>query len=297
MASGVGAVALSTGVLYDVKFRVWRRGITCALACQKLAPSRGLDAEEAFLAGLLHGFGRSIAVASLEQLLKTHQPARPLSVHEWLSIAEQHRAALAHAVAQSWQLPPAIALAVEHGDGTASPLQALVIEGDRAAGELDAGRMPQLGNPNDGRAIDELVSALPLALEAFAPPPAAATMVPKPALAKPEHALDGELHEKSLPVIDKRAKGAATLSMLALAPAGVEVESSKPFQEGSVVRLTVGDPDAAARALVQRRLVCAAGRALPRGAAAVFAHTRNARPISRTLRRRLTVRAGPAARC
>jgi HD-like signal output (HDOD) protein len=243
MASGVGAVATATGVLYDVKFRVWRRGITCALACQKLAPARGLDAEEAFLAGLLHGFGRSIAVASVEQLLKTHQPARPLSVHEWLSIAEQHRAALAHAVALSWQLPAAIAQAVEQSDPS-SPLQNLVSEADRAAGEIDAGRMPQLSNPNDGRALDELISALPLALEAFAPPPAMPTMAPSAALSKPERALDGELRKKSLPVADKRAKGAATLSMLALAASGVEVESSKPFQEGSVVRLIVGDPAA-----------------------------------------------------
>ena len=37
IASGVSAVAVTTGVLLDVRFRVWRRGMTCALACQKLA--------------------------------------------------------------------------------------------------------------------------------------------------------------------------------------------------------------------------------------------------------------------
>lgn len=246
MASGVGAAATSTGVLFDVKFRVWRRGITCALACQKLAPSRGLDAEEAFLAGLLHGFGRSIAITSLEQLLKTHQPPRPLSVHEWLSIAEQQRAALAHAVALSWELPEVIATAVEHdaSASSGSALHALVVEADRLAGEIDGGRMPQVSSPSDARAIDELVGALPLSLEAFAPPPPSPTLLPSPALSKPEHVLDGELRPKSLPITDRRTKGAAALTSVAIAPAGLEVDSSRSFQEGSVVRLGVGSPEA-----------------------------------------------------
>jgi HD-like signal output (HDOD) protein len=37
VASGIGAASLNTGVLLEVRFRVWRRGMTCALACQKLA--------------------------------------------------------------------------------------------------------------------------------------------------------------------------------------------------------------------------------------------------------------------
>jgi len=247
VASGVGAVAVTTGVLQDVKFRVWRRGMSCALACQKLGPARGLDPEEAFLAGLLHGFGRSIAVASLEQLLKTHQPPRPLSVTEWLNIAEQQRAALARAVAQSWNLPPAIAEAVGSQDRSPSPLNDLVLYADKLAGELDAGRMPEAKNPAEARALDELLAGLPAALEAFTPPVAAPTTrpsPPSPLLAKSDHALDGELRKKILAVIDRRAKAAASLTCLSLAPSGIEVESSKPFQEASVVRLTVGDAEA-----------------------------------------------------
>ena len=123
VASGVGTVTLALGVLQDVKFRIWRRSMTCALACQKLGSTRGLVPEEAFLAGLLYGFGRAIAVASLEQLLKTHRPPRPLSVTEWLNIAEQHRAALARAIAKTWELPPSIAEAIT---GTPSQGNAIV---------------------------------------------------------------------------------------------------------------------------------------------------------------------------
>jgi HD-like signal output (HDOD) protein len=247
IASGVSSVAVATGVLLDVKFRVWRRGMTCALTCQKLGHARGLVPEDAFLAGLLHGFGRTIAIASLEQLLKTHQPPRPLSVAEWLTIAEQQRAALAHAVAQSWQLPPAIAEAVGSQPSGASALNDLVAYADDVAGELDAGRMPEARSSADARLLDELVAGLPAALEAFAPPAPAPTMrpsPPNPLLAKSERALEGELRKKALAVIDRRAKAPYTLTCLSLAPAGIEVDSNKPFQEGSVVRLAVGEPDA-----------------------------------------------------
>jgi HD-like signal output (HDOD) protein len=247
IASGVSSVAITTGVLLDVKFRVWRRGMTCALACQKLGQARGLEPEEAFLAGLLYGFGRSIAVASLEQLLKTHQPPRPLSVAEWLTIAEQQRAALARAVAHSWQLPTVIAEAVGSQERSASPLNDLVMYADGIAGELDAGRMPEARNPAEAYALDELIAGLPAALEAFTPPAALPTTrpsPPSPLLAKPERALEGDLRKKTLSVVDRRAKAAASLTCLSLAPAGIEVDSNKPFQEGSVVHLAVGEADA-----------------------------------------------------
>jgi HD-like signal output (HDOD) protein len=246
VASGVGAITVTTGVLLDVKARVWRRCMTCALACQKLGAGRGVAAEEAFLAGLLHGFGRSIAVASLEQLLKTHQPPRPLTVPEWLGIAEQHRAALANAVAQNWQLPAAIAEAIGAGAPGKSALNDLVAYADRVAAELDAGQIPQAEQPGEIRLLDELIAGLPAALEAFAPPapmPTTKPMPPGPLLHKPEHVIQGELRKKSLKLVDRRAKGAAELVCLSIGPSGVEVESNKPFSESAMVRLQVGGPD------------------------------------------------------
>jgi HD-like signal output (HDOD) protein len=246
VASGIGAASLSSGVLLEVKFRVWRRGMTCALACQKLSASRGLAPEEAFLAGLLHGFGRSIAVASLEQLLKTHQPPRPLSVQEWLNIAEQQRAPLALAIAKSWQLPPPIADAMAHHGDETSTLHELVLRADSFAEALDARRMPVAENPDEARLFDELIAGLPATLDAFAPP-AAALPTTRPSstpevVAKPERALDGELRPKpGLKVIDRRSKGAAELTCSSVGPSGLVVDSSRPFQEGAMVRVGLGE--------------------------------------------------------
>lgn len=244
LASGVGAVATEKGLLLDVKFRVWRRTLTCALACQKLSGGRGLPSEEAFLAGLLHGFGRSIAVAALEELLKTSQDQQPLSVEEWLDIVEAHRPALARSVAQSWKLPPAITDAIDNQQRGVSALRDLVLDADAFAGALEAGTSPEPSVPTEGRILDTLIAGLPAALEAFASPTTAVPMrpAPSPVLAKPEHALVGERRSQALAVIDRGAKGSASLGCLSLAPAGLEVHSSRPYQECVIVRLLVGDP-------------------------------------------------------
>jgi hypothetical protein len=43
--------------------------------------------------------------------------------------------------------------------------------------------------------------------------------------------------------VDRRAKGAATLTCKAVSATGIEIESSKPFQESSMVRLIVGESE------------------------------------------------------
>jgi hypothetical protein len=241
MAAGVGQVATTSGVLHDVRFRIWRRSITCALACQKLASARSLDPDEAFLAGLLHCFGRVLAIAALEQVLKTNKPPRPLSVSEWLAIAEQHRAALGHAVVEAWKLPKAVAEAArDAGPSALSPLAELVMEGDKLAGALDAGRMPQATRPAEVSVIDGLIASLPAALQAFTVPAPAPSANTSALIAKPEQALDGELRKKALVVVDRRAKGAAELTCVGLTPTGIVLESPRPFQESSVVRLGLG---------------------------------------------------------
>lgn len=243
LASGTAAIALATGPLQDVKFRVWRRSITCALACQKLAPASELDPEESFLVGLLNGFGRSVAVASLERLLKTNQPPRPLTAVEWLNIAEQHRAALARAVAEVWQLPQLLSEALD--GAVTSPLAELVLIADGLAVELDAGRVPQARNATEAPLVAELVSSLPATLEALAPQASPRLGPPSPLVAKPERALSGDLRQKALTVVDRRAKGAAELKTMGIAATGIRVESARPFQESSMVRLAVGDGEGA----------------------------------------------------
>jgi HD-like signal output (HDOD) protein len=238
VAAGIGSGATQAGTLFDVKYRAWRRSVTCALACQKLARLRSLDENAAFLAGLIHGFGRSVAVAAIERLLLTQRAAAPLQILQWLAVAEEQREPLALAVGERWQLPAEIMDALR--PGVTTPMAALVAEGERLCEALESSWRPEASSPSEARALDELIQGLPAALDALAavPPPApsrAASMV-----ASPDKALAGERRRCAVPLADCRKKGAAQLTGMSLAPTGVEASSSAPLQEGSIVRLAAG---------------------------------------------------------
>jgi hypothetical protein len=211
LAAGLGDAATQAGALFDVKYRVWRRSVTCALACQKLAPQRRLDDGEAFLIGLLHGFGRSVAVAALEKLIATTRGAAPLKVHEWLAVAEE------------------------------TPLGALVAEAERISGLLESGSRPEPAVPAEARALDELIQGLPAALDALAavPPPTPGRPASS-AVASVQHALAGPLRPYHIEIADLKKRGRATVTSTSIAPTGIELASNLAFQEGSMVRLGVG---------------------------------------------------------
>jgi hypothetical protein len=244
LAAGVGTAATSPGPLADVKYRVWRRSITCALAAQRFGPARGIDGELAFLTGLLHGFGRSVAVACIEKLLGKSTEAHTLT--EWLELVEQHRAKLAERVARLWQLPAAIAATMSIDGSTGSPGAELVAFADRIAGGLERGAngadlARELGlDPTLSGQVERFIAHLPGALEAFIQP----MDVPKKArvsnaVAKPDSMLPGDLHALDTPVLDLRKGTPEPLESIGIVPLGLLLKSNKPLQESSVIRLAI----------------------------------------------------------
>lgn len=238
LAAGLGSSATQAGALFDVKYRVWRRSITCALACQKLAPQRQLDDSQAFLVGLLHGFGRSVAIAAIEKLMATFKGVTPLKMLEWLSVAEEQREKLALAVAERWQLPAEIIASLKP-EAASTPMGALVAEGERIASALESNWRPEPSSPAEARALDELIAGLPGALDALAavPPPSPGRVT---AVASVDHALAGELKPWRSEITDCRKQGRATLTSVSIAGTGMELQSSLAMQEHSMVRLAVG---------------------------------------------------------
>jgi HD-like signal output (HDOD) protein len=240
LAAGLGDTATQAGALFDVKYRVWRRSVTCALACQKLAPLRRLDDSEAFLVGLLHGFGRSVAVAALEKLLTTTRGTTPLKMHEWLAVAEEQRGGLALAVAERWQLPANI-IAGLRPESASTPMGVLVAEAERIAGLLEMGSRPEPAAPSDAQALGDLIQGLPAALEALAAVPAATPGRAAPnAVASVEHALPGPFRPYQLEVVDLKKRGRAAIASINLAATGMEFASDRAFQEGAMARLAIG---------------------------------------------------------
>jgi HD-like signal output (HDOD) protein len=244
-AAGVGAQACARGPLLDLKYAVWRRAVMCALIGQKLAPPRGLDAEEAFLAGLLHGFGRTVAVACLETVLGANAPPRPLTTDEWLSMIDEHRAALASAVAERWELPSELAATLGASGDSGSELARLLVIAEDTASAIEQNRAeedPRLSSA-DQRLLRELCAVLPAAIAALVEPPDGNRPPPPSAIAKPTTALKGELRNFDLAVTDVRAKAGSTLSTSAISSDGMRMLSNRPFQEATLVHLNLHRAD------------------------------------------------------
>jgi HD-like signal output (HDOD) protein len=245
LAAGLGGAATAPGPLADVKYRCWRRSVTCALAAQRFGPSRGIDAEVAFLSGLLHGFGRSVAIACIEKVLP-RSPAEH-TIAEWLELVERHRAKLAERVAQLWQLPPAIAAAMSGAGKGEGPAAELIAFADRLAMGLERGAdgaelARELGlDPALAMQVERFVAHLPGALEAFIQPPDATSKRTRAANAvtKPDSMLPGEIHVLNIPIVDLRKGAPDTFESVGIAPLGLILKSGKPLQESCVIRLGI----------------------------------------------------------
>lgn len=249
LTAGISKVALDHGPLVDVKYRVWRRSVTCALCAQKLATLRGVEPEEAFVGGLLYGFGRSVAVGCLERVIPPGPvQARPLL--DWLAAVEPHRHALAKRVAQSWQLPGELVdvLAGASTKADQKVLIALLDLADRIAGALDGGATADLAatligaTEKETRTVAHFIADLPHTLETLleAPEPTRRAEVPN-AVAKPDTALTGEARPLALQLSDlKTRKEPRALQPVAVTPDGLVFLSDRPMQESCVARLGLG---------------------------------------------------------
>jgi HD-like signal output (HDOD) protein len=106
LALSVGGFAIECGPLAAVRFRVWRQALVSALCCRALAYWRQADAEEAYVCGLLHDFGRVVAVAGFEDIIGRTHDKRVLSEACWADAAEQVHLKIGLITAQRWNLSP-----------------------------------------------------------------------------------------------------------------------------------------------------------------------------------------------
>jgi len=125
IASGLGAQARAAGPLASLKRRIWLESLAAAALCQELARKRLLDVEEAFVCGLLHDFGRMIAVACVEEILTAHPGQRAMPLEHWLEVVDRYHVELGLVLAAKWDLPQLVSdvISLHHSDqaGAAEP--------------------------------------------------------------------------------------------------------------------------------------------------------------------------------
>jgi putative nucleotidyltransferase with HDIG domain len=125
LAFGLGAHATAPGPLAPLRRRVWLEALASAALCQALARGRGVAPDEAFSAGLLHDFGKVVAIASIEALVhKRRVPPRTMA--EWSALVDRYHVELGVVMAARWGLPAVTAdvISLHHADdigGAADP--------------------------------------------------------------------------------------------------------------------------------------------------------------------------------
>jgi HD-like signal output (HDOD) protein len=142
-ASALSGRALSAGALSLLRRRIWHDAVASAILGRELARARGLSPEVAFACGLLHDFGRVLAVECLERIASGARHRQAMPARFWEAVVDHHHVALGRLLAERWQLPRVISDAIvlhhqETPEGAESPeLVAVVAISDRLVRLLD----------------------------------------------------------------------------------------------------------------------------------------------------------------
>lgn len=101
----------------DLLRGLWTHAVGSALAARRLAGLTGGDAEESYLAGLLHDIGELLALKAMDHLSQS-RPEVELSPFIMREVLQACHAELGHRVLTDWHLPPSIcqAVLVHHDD-------------------------------------------------------------------------------------------------------------------------------------------------------------------------------------
>ena len=126
LAAGLAKQAQARRPLVLLRRMAWIEGIARAAVCQTLARLRQLRAEEAFTLGLLHDFGKVVAVSGLEALLSGGAPrARPRTASRLGGAGGAAAPRVGALLAERWRLPRLVSevIALHHGaaGGCADP--------------------------------------------------------------------------------------------------------------------------------------------------------------------------------
>lgn len=181
IAGTLGVQALIDGPLVALRRDSWRRSLVNALLCQQLARVRRIDAGEAFLAGLLHDFGETIAYRTFEVIFGEHPEVSPRPAELWAQRAQTYHVELGMTLSADWKLPNFLAEVVaRHHDvdsatcenpklmelvKTCDVLSARLFEST----SLEAAELASLGNisPAEHAVLLHLVPKFPSLLESL----------------------------------------------------------------------------------------------------------------------------------
>ena len=162
LASGLGGHATAPGRLASLRRQAWLDALASALLCQALASKRKIAPDVAFAAGLLHDFGRVVAIACIEEIITQTRgeglEARP--EQDWVDVVNRYHLELGVVMAARWDLPQVLADAVSlhHGDWS-SAAEPQVVEVVAASDEIVALLAERVALPEEDLGLASLVAS------------------------------------------------------------------------------------------------------------------------------------------
>lgn len=197
VVSGLARHVHSPGPLVLLRRMIWIEGLSSAAVCQELARLRGLRTEDAFTLGLLHDFGKVVAVAGLEAQLEAGPRDAVFPRDAWEAAVERLHQPLGLVMAGRWRLPRVVGevISAHHGGGDCSDPRLLqVVEisdrvvalllGKARVTEQDLEGVPGLA-PAERAPVGRVLEQIPDFVAAFeAPNAAAAAAAPSPNIAQ-----------------------------------------------------------------------------------------------------------------
>lgn len=112
LASALGGRALARGPLAVLRRRVWHDAVAAGVLARELARPRRIQGDEAFACGLLHDFGKVLALECLERIAGGTRSPRPMPSRFWEAVVDVHHVRLGALLAERWALPPVLAEAI-----------------------------------------------------------------------------------------------------------------------------------------------------------------------------------------
>lgn len=257
IAGTLGLRATAPGPLEGLRRESWRRSLVAGLLAQELAKARHQNPGEAFLAGLLHDFGETIAFACFETILELHPGSRPQHAASWEWEAQKYHLELGQVLASQWKLPGFVTEAVmRHHEATFETCEFPELVGLIAlcdavstrvfdAPSVEAVTLDGLG-ATDGevaalRRVLPKVSSYVESLENLnvAPVP----RVVKSAVEQPKTELTGVVNEAlDLEVIITKKSQTETYRARAISTGAIRLEGLMPQPERHLVNLEVKGP-------------------------------------------------------
>lgn len=143
LADGLATKACADGPLVALRDEAWRHAVTSAILASTLAPNHQLAADETFVCGLLHDFGRLLAVRAIEDVCAAGNvvAAEDVGAPVWRNLVAKYGCELGILAAEKWDLPESLrrVMSTHHLRTKSDPVIVLLNAVDDLIAVMDGG--------------------------------------------------------------------------------------------------------------------------------------------------------------